>query len=144
MKQKKPTAKNVPRSVVFSRSNPMATDYIDIAVETARIAATVSDQDKARALGEGVEMATAKARYADIRNTIGPALRFIELAAKCEKMSLARRLGGIEQQIKAGFDEADKVYDTFLKVNKQESGIKSYGECVDMLVTWMMRKGMAS
>ncbi len=39
---------------------------------------------------------------------------------------------------------SDKVYDSFLKVNKQESGIKSYGECVDMLVTWMMRKGMAS
>ena len=37
---------------------------------------------------------------------------------------------------------SDKVYDTFLKVNKQESGIKSYGECVDMLVTWMIRKGM--
>ena len=32
---------------------------------------------------------------------------------------------------------SDKVYDTFLKVNTQPSGLKSYGECVDLLILWM-------
>ena len=30
------------------------------------------------------------------------------------------------------------VYDGYLKANMQESGIKSYGECVDLLVVWML------
>ena len=32
---------------------------------------------------------------------------------------------------------SDKVYDAFLKVNTQPSGLKSYGECVDLLILWM-------
>ena len=31
----------------------------------------------------------------------------------------------------------DTVYDAFLKVNTQEIGIKSYGQCVDLLVSWL-------
>lgn len=31
----------------------------------------------------------------------------------------------------------DKVYDTFLKINEQPSGLRSYGECVDTLVLWL-------
>lgn len=30
------------------------------------------------------------------------------------------------------------VYDGYLKANSQESGIKSYGECVDLLVVWIL------
>ncbi|NLB29909.1 MAG: DUF3810 domain-containing protein, partial [Clostridiales bacterium] len=30
------------------------------------------------------------------------------------------------------------VYDGYLRANAQESGIKSYGECVDLLVIWML------
>ena len=30
------------------------------------------------------------------------------------------------------------VYDGYLKANNQESGIKSYGECVDLLVVWLL------
>ena len=32
---------------------------------------------------------------------------------------------------------SDTVYDAFLKVNTQPSGLKSYGECVDLLILWM-------
>jgi len=32
---------------------------------------------------------------------------------------------------------ADAVYDTFLKSNGQELGIKSYGACVDLIVAWL-------
>ncbi|MBQ8831763.1 MAG: DUF3810 domain-containing protein [Oscillospiraceae bacterium] len=32
---------------------------------------------------------------------------------------------------------ADMVYDTFLQVNNQPSGLQSYGECVDLLVLWL-------
>lgn len=31
----------------------------------------------------------------------------------------------------------DRVYDTFLKINEQPSGLRSYGECVDLLVLWL-------
>lgn len=31
----------------------------------------------------------------------------------------------------------DKVYDSFLKVNTQPEGLKSYGQCVDLLVLWL-------
>lgn len=34
-------------------------------------------------------------------------------------------------------DISDKVYTAFLQVNKQPSGLKSYGECVDLLVSWL-------
>jgi len=30
------------------------------------------------------------------------------------------------------------VYDGYLKTNNQDSGIKSYGECVDLLVVWLL------
>ncbi|MBQ9857840.1 MAG: DUF3810 domain-containing protein [Oscillospiraceae bacterium] len=32
---------------------------------------------------------------------------------------------------------ADTVYETFLHVNNQPSGLRSYGECVDLLVLWL-------
>lgn len=32
------------------------------------------------------------------------------------------------------------VYDGYLKANAQESGIKSYGECVDLLVVWLLEE----
>ena len=31
----------------------------------------------------------------------------------------------------------EAVYDTFLKVNTQTQGIKSYGKCIDLLVLWL-------
>ena len=36
---------------------------------------------------------------------------------------------------------SDKVYDSFLKVNTQPSGLRSYGECVDLLVLWLNENG---
>lgn len=33
-------------------------------------------------------------------------------------------------------DTAEQVYDSFLKSNDQELGIRSYGACVDLLVAW--------
>ena len=32
------------------------------------------------------------------------------------------------------------VYDGYLKANQQESGVNSYGECVDLLVVWLLEK----
>jgi hypothetical protein len=32
---------------------------------------------------------------------------------------------------------SDTVYETFLHVNNQPSGLRSYGECVDLLVLWL-------
>lgn len=34
-------------------------------------------------------------------------------------------------------DTAEQVYDAFLKGNDQSLGVRSYGACVDLLVTWM-------
>ena len=34
-------------------------------------------------------------------------------------------------------DITDTVYETFLQVNNQPSGLRSYGECVDLLVFWL-------
>ena len=41
-----------------------------------------------------------------------------------------------ERESKLG-DVADTVYNTFLQVNGQTSGLKSYGECVDLIVLWL-------
>ena len=34
-------------------------------------------------------------------------------------------------------DITDTVYETFLQINNQPSGLRSYGECVDLLVFWL-------
>lgn len=35
---------------------------------------------------------------------------------------------------------SEKTYDVYLKANGQTSGIRSYGECVDLLVTWFSKQ----
>lgn len=35
---------------------------------------------------------------------------------------------------------ADTVYETFLQVNNQPAGLKSYGQCVDLIVLWLNNK----
>jgi len=37
-------------------------------------------------------------------------------------------------------EAAEEAYDTFLKENDQELGVRSYGACVDLLVTWLACK----
>ena len=37
-------------------------------------------------------------------------------------------------------DAAEEMYDSFLKSNDQELGIRSYGACVDLLVHYFGKK----
>ena len=39
---------------------------------------------------------------------------------------------------------SEKIYDTYLKANGQETGIASYGQCVDLLVECFRERSISS